>query len=55
MKIDPGVNTPWGLKYHMTPVFFFYQSQVHNTNEGLQHYKYRYRYIQLILDKFGRQ
>ena len=21
MKIDPGVNIPWGLKYHMTPVY----------------------------------
>jgi hypothetical protein len=20
MKIDPGVNLPWGSKYHMTPV-----------------------------------
>ena len=22
MKIDPGVNLPWGLKYHMTPGVF---------------------------------
>jgi hypothetical protein len=21
MKIDPGVNLPWGSKYHMTPAF----------------------------------
>jgi hypothetical protein len=26
MKVDPGVNLPWGSKYHMTPghnIFFF--------------------------------
>jgi hypothetical protein len=22
MKIDPGVNLPWGSKYHMTPVLY---------------------------------
>ena len=21
MKIDPGVNLPWGSKYHMTPAY----------------------------------
>jgi hypothetical protein len=25
MKIDPGVNLPWGSKYHMTPV----QKKIH--------------------------
>jgi hypothetical protein len=23
MKIDPGVNIPWGSKYHMTPAQLF--------------------------------
>ena len=27
MKIDPGVNLPWGSKYHMTPGLYFYAVQ----------------------------
>jgi hypothetical protein len=23
MKIEPGINLPWGSKYHMTPVSYF--------------------------------
>ena len=36
MKIDPGVNLPWGSKYHMTPVIIFIKkvvnvSMIHET------------------------
>ena len=37
MIIDPGVNLPWGSKYHMTPVwgkfFYFFSSSIDNSTK----------------------